>query len=503
MTNSAGGSLSGAAAGSIHPVWRGLKASRFSHPSLPEPGSIRWRRRAPAHPMCGSLAGRLAIRVGNGYFGGPELRPFRFWPWPSRFDDGSSPVDRGAMHILNVVWGDYPDIRVQKTSRILSEAGHEVDVLCLADRGHQDGFVRVRVAELPANPLERLVQRTLVTLRRSPVEFSWRYERAFRLALASGPRYDLVIWNDLPGVLEGARIAHGVGLKFVFDMHENYADNMWSTERDLGTRSFRYSVNAWLGYEEAALRQCDKVLVNVEEMGERTIGMHFTAPEKFAVVKNAEPPDLWAGVAPSNELRQRFKDKFVLLFVGSSSVHRGVDTIVKAMPAVIERYPDTVLVVVGSGNGIEGWQAVTRTLGLEKSVFFEGRKPFAEAQRYYCIGNIGVIPHYKYGQTDNGIPHKFAQNLMCGLPILASSCHAMERIVRETGCGAVFRAGHPDDAARAIIAMRAEGKLGDMRAKARALADGGEFSWGAMSRSLVAAVEGMGLPTQQKAGAAP
>jgi glycosyltransferase involved in cell wall biosynthesis len=392
------------------------------------------------------------------------------------------------VRILNVVWGDYPDIRVQKTSRILSEAGHRVDVLALADKGSTDAFVKVRVAELPTNPVERLVRRTLVTLKRSPVAFSWRHERAFVSALDTAPPYDVVIWNDLPGVVEGARHAHRRGIRFVFDMHENYADNMWSTERDLGVRSFQYNVNAWLAYEAEALRAADTILVNVEEMGERAIGMHFTPPEKFAVVKNAEPPDLWRDVTASDALRGRFAGKFVLLFVGSSSVHRGVDTIVKAMPEVLARHPDTVLVVVGSGNGIAGWKEETARLGLGAHVFFEGRKPFREAQQYYRIGHIGVIPHYKYGQTDNGIPHKFAQNLVCGLPILASSCHSMERIVRETGCGEVFRAGQPRDAARAIIAMREGGQLTAMRERALALAETGAFSWASMSRSLVEAI---------------
>lgn len=407
------------------------------------------------------------------------------------------------MHILNVVWGDYPDIRVEKTSRILAEAGHRVDVLCLADRGGGHRPSRVLVAQLPSSPLERLVQRTLATLRRSPVEFSWRYERAFQSALA-GARYDAVVWNDLPGVVEGARIARQQHIRFIFDMHENYADNMWSTERDLGTRSFRYSVNDWLAYEKTALALCDRVLVNVEEMGERAIGMHFTAPEKFAVVKNAEPPDLWRNVEAGADLKARFAGKFVLLFVGSSSVHRGVDTIVKAMPAVLARYPDTVLVVVGSGNGIPGWQAETHALGLDDAVHFEGRKPFAEAQRYYRIGDVGVIPHFKYGQTDNGIPHKFAQNLVCGLPLLVSSCHAMERIVNEAGCGAVFRAGHPADAARAIIELRAGGRLGEMRARALALAETGEFSWRAMSDSLVGTLQGLrARPAEMQVAAVP
>lgn len=393
------------------------------------------------------------------------------------------------MRILNVVWGDYPDIRLQKTSRILSEAGHDVDVLALASKSDSDVFAKVLVAKLPSNPVERLIRRAILSVKRSPVAFSWRHERAFMATLNTTPSYDLVIWNDLPGVVEGAAHAHRRGIPFVFDMHENYADNMWSTERDLGVRSPCYNMNDWLAYEAKALAASDRVLVNIEEMGERAIGMHFTSPDKFAVVKNAEPPDLWCNVAAPAALRDRFEGKFVLLFVGSSSIHRGIDTIIKAMPTVLSRHPDTVLVVVGSGNGIVGWQKETRHLGLDDHVFFEGRKPFEKAQQYYHIGNIGVIPHFKYGQTDNGIPHKFAQNLVCGLPLLVSSCHAMERVVRETGCGEVFRAGHPRDAARAINAMRESERLEDMRRKALELVDRGEFSWASMSRSLLAAVE--------------
>src|SRR5690606_23611638 len=122
---------------------------------------------------------------------------------------------------------------------------------------------------------------------------------------------------------------------------------------------------------------------------------------------------------------------------------------------------------------------------VDDIVVFEGEKPFEQAQQYYRIAKVGVIPHYKYGQTDNTVPHKLAQNMIMGVPTLTSSCHALQRLVGELGIGLSFESGNPDAAAKAILAADdAEKRLGWIDAGLKATADGGSYSWSAMMKTL-------------------
>lgn len=390
------------------------------------------------------------------------------------------------MRILNVVWGAFPDIRLDKTGRLLGELGHTVDILCLENRATQWPWGKVISAPLPMSIVARGIHQLLFRVRRDPTAFPWRWHSALKAILAES-RYDVIQWNDLPGLAQAAQIAREHGARLVFDMHENYADNMWSTERDLSSRSWLYNMNAWLAYEARAVAQADHVLVNIEEMGQRLTGMHGTPYEKITVVRNAEPPDRWERLPENSELRARFRNKCVLSFVSSCSRHRGMDTIVRSLPRVLAHRSDIAIVVVGDGSGLSEWKSLASELDVTQHIYFEGRVPFARALEYYAIADVGLIPHHKYAQTDNGIPHKYAQNLMAGLPVLVSSCHALQRLTCEIDCGVVFNAGDPASAADAILTicdLETRERLGR---NGRDAAWNGLLSWKRMRDDIAAA----------------
>lgn len=397
-----------------------------------------------------------------------------------------------SKRILSVIWGGFPDIRLEKTGRLLGEAGYQVDILCLSANSHAWRWGNVIEANLPGSIPTRAIKRAITMIRRNATEFPWRYLSAFETEIGR-QRYSAVLWNDLPGVVEAAKIIHDQGGRLVLDMHENYAENMWSTERDLGVQSYKYNVNDWLRYEKAATEVSDLILVNIEEMGERLIGMHGVIPSKLKVVRNAEPPDLWPQPQPSPELARRFAGQKVMLFVGSCSPHRGLDVIIRAMVDVRETVPDLRFVIVGDGVGVPKWKALAAELKVDDIVLFEGRKPFHQAQEYYGVADFGVIPHQKYGQTDNGIPHKLAQNLINGLPVLVSSCHCLERAVTEMGFGLVFRSGYPESAGEKIIEMTSSSENRKHWCNAaRKTTVEGAFSWRQMGEDVVSAFQGLG-----------
>lgn len=392
------------------------------------------------------------------------------------------------MRILSVVWGPFPDIRLQKTGRHLGEAGHVVDILCLQASDKNWAWGSVIEADLPGSIPLRAFHRAAYMLRRDPTVFPWRFRYAFVRALEAA-RYDLVIWNDLPGLLDAKETLAQHGTRLIFDMHENYADNMWSTERDLGISSWHYSMNDWLRYEAKAVKAADHILVNIEEMGQRVVGMHGVDPRRMTAVRNAEPAEVWRDLPRDPDLAKRFEGKFVLSFISSCSRHRGMDVIIKAMPAVLQRRPDIAVVVVGDGNGLLEWKALARQCGVEGNVHFEGRLPFARAIKYFSISDAGLIPHHKYAQTDNGIPHKYAQNIMAGLPIVVSSCHALERLTRELDCGVVFAAGDPQSAAEAMITLTDDGTRTRLGSNGQRAALSGVMSWDRMKSDLLRACE--------------
>jgi glycosyltransferase involved in cell wall biosynthesis len=392
-------------------------------------------------------------------------------------------------HALQVVPGGQPTMRVRNEAQMAAASGWTVDVMTFAEAGVTGDWEWGAVEYGPSPPLARRVLRKASRVVRQPdepLDVNFPYYESVERVL-DGSRYDVVHWKDLSGALTGARIAHRHGVRFVLDCHENYPYNLWSTERDLGISDGFYNLNAWFRYERRAVDEADFTLVTIDEMAQRLVGMHGADPNRLVVVHNTEPPERWQDVPEAGDLQARFDGRLVILYGGSCSLHRGIDTIVRALAEVRESLPEAALVLVGDGPGIEVWRKLAHELGVSDLVFFEGVKPFEELQAYNLVAAFGVVPHHKYGQTDNTVPHKLYQNMMAGRPTLVSSCHTLQRIITETRAGVVFEAGYPCSAARAIRELADPGLRRELGENAYAAVNAPPFSWAHSQAALLEA----------------
>lgn len=355
---------------------------------------------------------------------------------------------------LRPLFAGTPPIRVEKAAAMVAPEGWATDVLLVppARRSESWDWGEAIDGREPTTREWRLsrLRWELSRVRRAP-DFDALHPQYGELErVLAGGDHAIVHWKNLDGALTAADITHRHGAAFVLDLHENHPYNIWSTARDAHLSGRLYDIGAWFDYERRACDAADAVLVTIDEMGQRLIGMHDTDPAKITVVHNTEPPGRWQDVQVPAELRERFAERVVMLYGGGVARHRGLDTVIKAMRAVSGDLPTLDLVIVGDGGALPELKALAARLEVGDRIHFEGWRTFAELQAYHRVAAFGVVPHHKYGQTDNTVPHKLYQNMISGLPTLVSSCHCLQRIVGESGAGLVFEAGHPDSAADAI-----------------------------------------------------
>jgi glycosyltransferase involved in cell wall biosynthesis len=375
-----------------------------------------------------------------------------------------------------------PRLRTRKVATMAAESGWTVDLLSSAPAEWPWGQAGVITPDMR----RRLARKVATTARPALVGGFDPAIPTVRARLAAQP-YDVVYWPDLSGGEELAGLAASAGCRFVVDFHENYPYNLWSTERDLGLRSARYNLNAWFRVERAVADAAAAVIVTIDEMGQRLTGMHGTDPLKIFVVHNTEDADVWHETPPAADLVERFAGRVVLLYGGSCSAHRGVDTAIRAMHLLRDELPQLTLVIAGDGPAISGWRRLVTDLDVGTRVHFEGHVPLARLKAYYAVTAAGLVPHHKYGQTDNTVPHKLYQNMVMGIPTVVSSCHALQRLAVDTGGALVFSAGVPSSAAdafRSVMDPELRTRLG--RAGWDAVRRP-PLSWGASRRSLMRA----------------
>lgn len=357
-----------------------------------------------------------------------------------------------SKRLLNFIWDRGMWFRQRKVCRALADQGWVIDAVVHDTLGKPWEWGRTfeYPAHVPQYTLADKVKGKINQILGRPPALYDSWQTPYLSDILASYSYDAVQWTFLDEASEAADIAHSYGCAFILDQLDNFPYNKWSAERDFKTFDSRNNLNRWFQYESEAIHKADAVLVTIEEMKQRFVGMHYAEPDNIFAVQNTEHIDTWTSVPHSTELDQRFKDKIVGLYVGGCSRHRGVDVVIKALARIRDEAPDMHLVIVGDGYGAAEWKDLAKELGVGDVVHFEGWKQFPDAQQYYHIADFGVIPHHKYGQTDNTVPHKLYQNFIMGLPILASSCHPLLRIINETQGGLVFEAGDPASAAEVM-----------------------------------------------------
>src|SRR5262249_11473085 len=124
-----------------------------------------------------------------------------------------------------------------------------------------------------------------------------------------------------------------------------------------------------------------------------------------------------------------------LLYVGVLNDHRGLDTTIDALPAILARVPEARLTIVGDGPERPALAARARTRSVSEHVAFSGWKPQTALKAAIQSAHIGLVPHEKNPLTDATIPNKLFSYMNAERAVLVSSCAPLERIVLDARAG--------------------------------------------------------------------
>ncbi|HEY0221062.1 MAG TPA: glycosyltransferase, partial [Candidatus Paceibacterota bacterium] len=102
----------------------------------------------------------------------------------------------------------------------------------------------------------------------------------------------------------------------------------------------------------------------------------------------------------TKDIDKDFPDfKFIILMASRLSREKRIDVAIKAMKEVVEKFPQTGLVICGSGKEKNKLKAYTKRLNLEKSVVFAGWHE--DLISYYKTANLFLLTseYEGYGMT--------------------------------------------------------------------------------------------------------
>ncbi|MBN2031132.1 glycosyltransferase family 4 protein [bacterium] len=305
-------------------------------------------------------------------------------------------------------------------------------------------------------------------------------------------RIDVLHVHDLYLLGAALKVRKENQFPIVADLHENYVDGLRSY-RFANTFPGKYiiSIPKWRKKEIEWCHQVDYIITVIEEAVDRYNALGI--PEKkITVVSNYVDPDQFLQVEEDRSIIDRFKDHFAILYYGSFDIHRGLGTLIRAMPLIKPQCPHIKLVLVGKGKNFPGLQKLSKKLGMTDSIAFEGYHPPSHLPSYIKASDIGLIPHIKTIHTDNTIPHKLFQYMLMGKAVVATNCDPIQRIINETGCGLIYPTGDHEKLAQCIIDLYhnkpLQSKMGE-RGKKSVLE---KYNWEKTSKNLIKLYKGIG-----------
>ena len=226
-------------------------------------------------------------------------------------------------------------------------------------------------------------------------------------------------------------------------------------------RSFAESLSIpWMVKE--AYRASDLIIAQ-SGVSKRELTEVLGEPEaKIAVVPHGNYLHVIEEVPTRREARARIglsKEARVLLFFGQIKEIKGLDILLRAMPRLVRKHPNTVLLVAGKvwKDDFRRYREQIDELGISDNCVLHVRYiPNSEVSYYYGAADLVVLPYRRIYQS--GV---LLMAMSYGKPVVASDIEGMAEMIADGDNGYLFSSGDAEALAEKLIGALSDlGELG-------------------------------------------
>lgn len=165
----------------------------------------------------------------------------------------------------------------------------------------------------------------------------------------------------------------------------------------------------------------------------------------------------------SVELQKKWgiADAPVIVSIGRLVARKGSDQLIKAMPDVLQQFPKSKLLLVGTGNYQKRLEKLVRNLKIQDSVIFAGRVEHELLPDYYRLGDIFAAPcRSRYGGLEvEGLGIVYLEASACGVPVIAGKSGGAPDAVLDGKTGLLVNGRDHREVGAAVIKLLSDQPL--------------------------------------------
>ncbi|MBU4301506.1 MAG: glycosyltransferase family 4 protein, partial [Actinobacteria bacterium] len=181
-----------------------------------------------------------------------------------------------------------------------------------------------------------------------------------------------------------------------------------------------------------------------------------------------------------------FKKKYVdpgdklVFFVGRLVYEKGVQTVIEAMPRILDKIPNVTFVVSGSGPHMNQLKSLVGDFGLEKKVKFTGYVDSDDLSAFYRCADLTVVPslYEPFGMV-------VLESMAMNTPTIVADTGGLSEIVVHEETGLKFDPGNPDSLADAMLRILSDEELAARLTHDARVYMGERYSWDRIARQTI------------------
>jgi len=356
------------------------------------------------------------------------------------------------MRIGMILDAPFPtDPRVSNEADALIQAGHEVFLFCLS---YSKNFVENEI--LNKVKIRRYYCSNL-TYKLSALAYTFPFYKNIMCKkikhFINHNHIDSLHIHDIQ-IASSVFKANKIKIPTTLDLHENRPEIMKfykHVNSNLG--KILISPKKWKIAEEKYIKLSDNVIVVTKAAKDEISKRINIESKKITVYPNTVKKQFYKNYDLNNSIINRFKSKFVLLYLGNTSKRRGLDMVINSIVTLKNLIPNLMLVVVGSSSYDNSLKSLVIKNKVKDFVSFEGWKNETEFPSYLSIANIGISPLTSNIHHDTTYANKIFQYMSFGCPLICSDVLAQKEIIEKYKVGELFKTENSNDFSKTVLEL--------------------------------------------------